>query len=49
LTVEDYEFKNIGHKVAAGQIIKLEIISLGTDVNVEGFIECFGKDTGVNP
>jgi len=44
-----YEFKNIGHKVAATEIIKLEVISLDTPVDVEGFIECFEETTGVNP
>jgi len=44
-----YDFKNIGHKVAATQIIKLEVITLDTEVDVEGFIECFEEDTGVDP
>ena len=45
----EYEFKNIGHKVAATQIIKLEVITLDPDVTVEGFIECFGETTGESP
>jgi len=45
----DYEFKNIGHKVAATQIIKLEAITLDTDVAIEGFIECFEETTGATP
>jgi len=44
-----YEFKNIGHKVAATQIIKLEVTVLATDTDVEGFIECFEETTGETP
>ena len=44
-----YEFKNVGHRVTAGQIIKLEVITLDTQSEVEGFIECFEEDTGVDP
>jgi len=44
-----YEFKNIGHKVAATQIIKLEVITLAAETDVEGFIECFEEDTGTSP
>jgi hypothetical protein len=44
-----YEFKNIGHKVLAGEIIKLEVTVLGTKTDVEGFIECYEEDTGVSP
>ena len=44
-----YEFKNIGHKVAATQIIKLEVITLDTETDVEGFIECFEETTGESP
>jgi len=44
-----YEFKNIGHKVLATQIIKLEVITLSAEVDVEGFIECFEETTGVSP
>ena len=47
-TVE-YEFKNIGKKVAAGETIKLEVITLSASVDVEGFIECFEEDTGTTP
>lgn len=45
----EYTFKNIGHKVAATQIIKLEVITLDTQVDVEGFIECFEETTGESP
>jgi len=48
-SVIQYEFKNIGHKVIAGQIIKLEIISLSINIEVEGFIECNEEDTGISP
>ena len=44
-----YEFKNIGHKVAATQIIKLEVISLDAEVDVEGFIQAIEVPTGENP
>jgi len=44
-----YEFKNIGQKVAATQIIKLEVITLDAEVDVEGFIEVFEEDTGASP
>lgn len=44
----EYEFKNIGRKVAATQIIKLEVTA-EIDIIVEGFIECFEEDTGNSP
>lgn len=44
-----YEFKNIGQKVAAGQIIKIEVITLDVDVDVEGYVQCFEEDTGTDP
>ena len=46
---EQYVFKNIGHKVTTGQIIKLEVISIATQVDVEGFVECFEEATGASP
>lgn len=46
---KDYEFKNVGHKVAATQIIKLEVTVLDVDVAVEGFIECFEEATAESP
>jgi len=49
MQVFSYEFSNIGHKVDAGQVIKLEVITLDADTNVEGFIECFEEDNGVSP
>lgn len=48
LTV-NYEFKNIGRKVLATQIIKLEVITIASPMEIEGFIECFEVDTGVDP
>lgn len=45
---EDYEFVNIGHKVSATQVIKLEVISI-TNVTVEGTLECFEENTGESP
>jgi len=44
-----YEFKNIGHKVLSGEIIKLEVIVNDSDVDIEGFIECFEEDTNDTP
>jgi len=44
-----YEFKNIGRSVEAGEIIKIEVISLNANVDVEGFIECVEVDTGEDP
>jgi len=44
-----YEFKNIGQKVLAGQIIKLEVITLAIVADVEGFIECWEEPTGDTP
>ena len=45
----EYEFKDIGHKVIAGQIIKLQVITLDSGVQVEGFVECWEEDTGTDP
>jgi len=45
----EYEFKNIGQKVAATQIIKLEVITLDGDVSVEGYIQGFEENTGESP
>lgn len=44
-----YEFKNMGLKVATTEIIKLEVITLGTLVTVSGFLECVEVDTGLDP
>ena len=44
-----YEFKNIGHKVLTTEIIKLEVITLDTETDIEGFIECYEEDTGADP
>jgi len=45
----DYQFRNIGQKVAAGEIIKIEWITEGSGGLVEGYIECVEVDTGVDP
>jgi len=47
--VTAYEFKNMGKKVLATEIIKLEVIQLDTQTDVEGFIECVEVDTGIDP
>jgi len=44
-----YEFKNIGRKVATGEVIKLQVISLNANIDVEGFIECVEVDSGEDP
>jgi len=46
---QDYEFKNIGQKITAGQIMKIEVISLTTQVDVEGVIEAVEVPAGKNP
>ena len=45
----EYEFKNIGHKVAAGEEIKIEMTLSSATPEYEGFIECFEEDTGTSP
>lgn len=46
---ESYEFKNIGFKVAATQIVKIELVTeVGTAV-VSGYIQGFEEDTGEDP
>jgi len=45
----DYEFKNVGKKVIATEVIKLEVITLDADVTVEGFITCIEEPTGASP
>ena len=44
----EYDFKNVGHKVVATQVIKLEITALSA-TDVEGFVECFEETTGDSP
>lgn len=48
-SVINYEFKNMGHFVLAGQIIKLEVTVLDANTSVEGFISCFEENTGTTP
>lgn len=43
-----YEFKNIGQKVAAGQIIKLQTVAI-SNCEVEGYLECWEESTGTDP
>ena len=45
----DYEFKNIGHKVVATKALHLEVTTLGTGAEVEGFIQAIEVPTGENP
>jgi hypothetical protein len=44
-----YEFKNLWHKVDATQILKLEVITLDADVDVEGFIQAVEVPDTENP
>ncbi|MCA9828294.1 MAG: hypothetical protein KC444_07900 [Nitrosopumilus sp.] len=44
-----YEFKNIGHKVTAAQILKIEAILVDPQVAVEGFIQAVEVPAGQNP
>lgn len=44
-----YEFKNIGHKVIATQVIKLQVTSVTGSLTLEGFVECFEETTGTTP
>jgi hypothetical protein len=45
----NYEFKNVGLKVAAGEIIKLHIDSEQGTWSMEGYLTCIEEDTGANP
>ena len=45
----NHTFQNVGFKVAATQIIKIEVISMGTNLEIEGFLECFEEGTGASP
>jgi len=45
----NYDFINMGRKVAATQVIKLEVISIGTGDEIEGTILCFEETTGDSP
>lgn len=44
-----YEFKNIGRKVLAGEIIKIAVTDAEADIAMAGFIECWEEDTGESP
>jgi len=44
-----YEFKNIGLKVATTQIIKLEVVAIDTQTDIEGYLTCFEEATGETP
>ena len=45
----DYEFKNLWHKVDATQILKLEVITIDADTDVEGFIQAVEVPDTENP
>jgi len=47
-STNNYSFNIIGVKVAATEIIKLEVTAV-TDVSVNGVIECFEETTGGDP
>lgn len=44
-----YEFKNLFHKVTPTQVLKIEVITLDTTIDAEGFIEAIEVPTGENP
>ena len=44
-----YEFKNVGYKVIATQVIRLQATVLNANTTLEGFVECIEVDTGVDP
>lgn len=44
-----YKFENMGFKVIATEIIKLEVISINTKIDIEGFIQAIEVPTGQNP
>ena len=47
---DSYEFVNIGQKVLATEIIKLEVITnQNNNWRIEGTIVCFEEDTGASP
>jgi len=46
---QSYEFKNIGHKVAATQVIRLQVTGVIGTVSLEGYVECFEETTGESP
>jgi len=49
-SADNYEFINIGQKVAATQIIKLEVTgNTGSLFNTTGTIVCFEETTGESP
>ncbi|MDH3312117.1 MAG: hypothetical protein OEM28_03100 [Nitrosopumilus sp.] len=45
----NYEFKHIGHKVDAAAVLKIEMISLNANVDVEGFIQAIEVPDTENP
>ena len=44
-----YHFMQKGIKVIATQVIKLEVVTIGTTTTVEGSLSCFEEDTGGDP
>ena len=45
----NYDFINMGRKVATTQIIKLEVTAIGTGDEIEGTVLCFEEATGASP
>jgi len=45
----NYEFVNIGQKVATGEIIKLEVTAESGVLDINGSIVCFEEPTGGDP
>ena len=48
MTSDSYEFKTVGTKVVATQIIKIELIT-EISATVSATLECFEEDTGADP
>lgn len=46
---DNYEFDLKGIKVTTGQIIKLEVTSIGSGMGINGIISAFEEDTGATP
>lgn len=44
-----YTFRNLFHKVSATQILKIEVITIDSESDVEGFIQAVEVPTGENP
>ena len=48
-TSANYHFGCVGLKVDAAQIIKLEAVTVGTNLEVNGYLQCIEIDDGISP